>query len=151
MTGGGYGGYVPVEQSDLMEVALLLEERDCSMAASSQIDKHRGRDGLVGVPTVTSRVGFATRAVAEKRDHAETCTKAKLAREEQRSRKKEQITQKLARKQSTPAKSSGAAPSKPDRLTAYKTVIMFINEAWLNTRRTRNREAHKLATADISN
>ena len=105
-------GYVPVEQSDLMEVTLLLEESDCSMAASSQVDKHRGRDGLVGVPTVASRVGSATRAVAEKES--------------------EQIMQKLSRKQSSPAKSSGAAPSKPDRLTAYKTVIMFINEAWLN-------------------
>ena len=87
--GGGRGGYVPVEQS---EVALLLEESDCSMAASSQVDKHRGRDGLAGVPTVASRVGFATRAVAENRDkgigadHAETFTKAKYAREEQRSR-----------------------------------------------------------------
>ena len=113
----------------------MLEESDCSMAASSQVDKHRGRDGLAGgAQLVASRVGS-------------------LRERSLRSEKKEseQIIHKLARKQSTPAKSSGAAPSKPDRLTAYKTVIMFINEAWLNTRSMRNREAQKLATADISN
>ena len=57
-----------MEQSDLTEVTLLLEESDCSMAASSQVDKHRGRDGLAGGAHSRQQSWVATRAVAENRE-----------------------------------------------------------------------------------